>query len=101
MKPWTGFGPAALFSALFFGMSGPGWSHQIPCVPADPHTTLEEAYGEKKFIVGTTREGHALTIYVSKKGSFTLVVKLKDSGVFCVLESGTKLRPFVRSKGMK
>ena len=92
-------GPAAIFAAFF-------WSgvqaHQIPCVPADPNDTLEEAYEEKKFIVGTTRENHRLTIYVSQKGTFTLVVKLKDSGVFCVLESGTKLRPFVpNQKGSK
>jgi len=98
MKPTKIFGLAAIFAAFFAPALQ---AHQIPCVEADPHTTLEEGYGEKKFIVGTTREGHGITIYVSKKGTFTLVVKLKDSGVFCVLESGTKLRPFVRSKGMK
>lgn len=101
MKPWTSFGPAALFSALFFGLSGPGWSHQIPCVESDPNKTLVNEWKEKPFIEGTTREGHALTIYLSEKRTFTLVVKLKDSGVFCVLESGTKLRPFVRAKGSK
>ena len=99
MKPAKTFGLAAIFAAFFAPALQ---AHQIPCVPADPHSTLAEGYGEKKFIVGTTREGHQLTIYLSKKRTFTLVVKIKDSGIFCVLESGTNLRPFVPGqKGSK
>jgi hypothetical protein len=88
------FGPAFAFALLCSSVA-----HGF-CMPTNPHHILTDPEGDYKEVpalIGDTKDGGKLTLYVSKeRRTFTIIVKpVADPQIWCLVATGVKLRPFV------
>ena len=74
-------------------------AHNIPCIGTDPHKDLidKNQFDEQALVTGLTRQGHTVTLYLAATGKWSLVLKSAEKNVWCLLEQGSAMRPFVPS----
>jgi hypothetical protein len=69
----------------------------IGCTPDDPAPILLKKHNEKPLAKGMSSRGALITIYVSAKGTWTIIAKVQKD-VFCILDMGGNFAPVISKK---
>ena len=86
-----------LMTALMAVFLCPNANATIGCTTDDPAPILLEQHDEQPLAKGMSSRGAVITIYVSAKGTWTIIAQPEEE-VFCILDMGRKFSPVISKK---
>ena len=78
----------------------PNANATIGCTSDDPAPILLKKHNEKPLAKGMSSRGALITIYVSAKGTWTIIAQPEEE-VFCILDMGRKFSPVISKKKIR
>ena len=81
----------AILVTIFLSLPLVVHAQGVPCGPEDPAKNLLKLHDEHPRVVGMTNRGAMMTLYISDKGNWSLIVFLPRQVLFCMVDSGEQI----------
>ena len=82
---------AVILVTIFLAFPLAARGQGVPCGPEDPAPNLLKKHGETPRVMGMTGRGALLTIYISDKGNWSLIIFLPRQHLFCMVDAGEQM----------